>query len=366
MARQTRAANLADEVGERELDALLITNLTNLRWLTGFAGTNGAAVCGPNRRLFLTDFRYTEMATALLEGWDVETVSGDWLVGIAARLKGLATAGSSLRIGIEDDHLTVRELRRLQKALTEAGGPELELVEVGGTVEKLRRVKDEAEQAGIARAAELCDEIYSETVERGLGGRSERDVARFALALMRERGAEPSFPPIVAAGPNGALPHATPSDRVIQPGEMVVFDMGVELDGLCSDCTRTFAVGELSEEETRVYATALKAQEAAVLAVRAGAEGKAVDAVAREIISTAGYGENFGHGLGHGVGLEVHEAPRLSPLSKDTLLVGEVVTVEPGIYLPGKFGVRIEDLLVVTAEGSRNLSGLPKALTIVS
>lgn len=180
---------------------------------------------------------------------------------------------------------------------------------------------------------------------------------------MRELGAEPAFPVIVAAGPSAALPHAEPGEREIGSRELVVFDMGAELDGYCSDCTRTFATGELDAEAGRAYELVHEAQRAALEAVRPGAGGSGLDAVSREPIVAAGHGEHYGHGLGHGVGLEVHEGPRLAPSSTDELREGNVVTVEPGIYVPGRFGVRIEDLVVVTAEGHRNLSGLSKALT---
>jgi Xaa-Pro aminopeptidase len=190
-------------------------------------------------------------------------------------------------------------------------------------------------------------------------------VARACEARLRELGAEPSFPPIVAAAANGALPHAEPGDREIGQGELVVFDMGALLDGYCSDCTRTFATGEPGGEAREVYGLVHRAQGAALEAVRPEAAGKEVDAVAREMISEAGHGDRFGHGLGHGVGLEVHEGPRLATTSEDELAEGNVVTVEPGVYLAGRFGVRIEDLVVVTADGHRNLSGLPKELQLV-
>lgn len=360
-APATRADRLAERVADRELGALLVTNLVDVRWLTGFGGSNGACLCGPGLRVFLTDFRYEVVANQTLEGWQVEIVRGEWLEGLAAAMEA---ARLQAAVGFQDDHLTVRSLNRLQTALEQIKGPEL--VPAGGLTTALRRVKDAGEIEAIARAAEFADAVYSATLERGLAGRSEADVARFALAHMREGGAEPSFSPIVAAGPNGALPHAEPGERVIQAGDLVVFDMGVELGGVCSDCTRTYAVGREPEGEAReIYQVTLAAQEVGLAAVRAGAEGRSVDAEARAVIEKAGYGKYFGHGLGHGVGLEVHEAPRLSPLSEDTLMAGEVVTVEPGIYLPGRYGVRIEDLVVVEEGGHRNLSGLPKQLTIV-
>jgi Xaa-Pro aminopeptidase len=349
----SRADRLAALVAERELDGFLVTDLVNVGYLTGFGGTNGACICGAGQRVFLTDFRYTERAEAEVEDWEVVTVSDDWLGGIASRLSG--------RVGFEDHHMAVRTLKRLEEKL--ADGVALE--GAAGTVEKLRRVKDEAELAAIAAAAELADEVWRYSVERGLAGRTELDVARAAEARMREQGAEPSFPTIVAAGSNGALPHAEPGARQIGRGELVVFDMGAKLDGYCSDGTRTFATGEPGEAARAVYETVLEAQEAALDAVVAGAKAEDIDGVARELISAAGHGERFGHGLGHGVGIEVHEEPRVSQRSEDVLAVGEVVTIEPGIYLPGELGVRIEDLVVVTADGCRNLSGLPKQMQLV-
>jgi len=350
---ERRAERLAAKVAERELDCLLVTELVNVRYLTGFGGTNGACVCGADTCVFLTDFRYTERAEAEVEGWEVVTVSDDWLGGIAERLRG--------RAGFEDHRMAVRTKAKLEDKFAEG----VSLEGAGGIVEELRRVKDEAELATIAAAAELADEVWRWSLEQGLAGRSEREVAAAAEARMRELGAEPSFPVIVAAGPNGALPHAEPGEREIGRGELVVFDMGAKLDGYCSDGTRTFATGEPGEAAREVYELVRVAQEEALAAVRAGARAEDVDAVARDRISAAGHGERFGHGLGHGVGLEVHEEPRVSQRSEDVLAAGEVVTIEPGVYLPGDLGVRIEDLVVVDEDGYRNLSGLPKALQIV-
>jgi Xaa-Pro aminopeptidase len=348
-----RGDRLAGLLAERELELFLVTSLVNVRYLTGFGGTNGVCVCGPDTRLFLTDFRYSERAEAEIEGWEVETVRDDWLAGIATQLSG--------RIGFEDDQMTVRTLERLREKLAEGA----ELAPAGGIVEGLRRAKDERELEAIAAASALADEVWRWSLERGLAGRSERDIAGAAEARMRELGAEPSFPTIVAAGPNGALPHAEPGEREIGAGELVVFDMGAKLDDYCSDGTRTFATGEPGEEAREVYEVVLSAQRAALEAVEPGIGGEALDAVAREAIEAAGHAERFGHGLGHGVGLEIHEAPRVSPRSEDVLAESEVVTIEPGVYLPGRLGVRIEDLVVVAAGGPRNLSGLPKDLQIV-
>jgi Xaa-Pro aminopeptidase len=348
-----RGDRLAGGLAERELDLMLVTDQVNVRYLTGFGGTNGACVCGAEDRVLLTDFRYTERAAEEVDDWEIVTVDSDWLAGIAERLRG--------RVGFEDDRMPVRTLRKLEEKLGEG----VEAVAAGGAVEELRRVKDAGELASIAAAAELADDVWRWSLERGLAARTEREVARAAEARIRELGAEPSFPAIVAAGPNGALPHAEPGEREIDRGELVVFDMGAKLDGYCSDGTRTFATGEPGERAREVYEAVRGAQLAALDAVVAGAGGEAIDAVARKAIEEAGHGERFGHGLGHGVGLEVHEAPRISQRSEDELGAGEVVTIEPGIYLPGELGVRIEDLVVVTEEGHRNLSGLPKDLQLV-
>jgi len=348
-----RGDRLERLLAERELERMLVTDLTNVRYLTGFTGSNGACVCGPGIRLFFTDFRYTERAAAEVDGWEAITLAEDWLGGIAEHLPG--------KVGFEDDRMPVRNLEKLKGKLADGAEP----VAAGGTVEQLRRVKDDEELATIAAASELADEVWLWSLERGLVGRSERDVARAAEARIRELGGDPSFPAIVAAGPSGALPHAEPGEREIGRGELVVFDMGAQLDGYCSDGTRTYATGDPGEEAREVYEVVLAAQLAALEAIATGSSGEAVDTAARKLIDDAGHGEHFGHALGHGVGLEVHEGPRLSQRSDDLLEPGEVVTVEPGVYLPGRFGVRIEDLVVVTEEGCRNLSSLPKELQIV-
>ena len=353
-AADGRAGRLAGLVAREELDLLFVSDLTNIRYLTGFAGTNGACLVGPELREFLTDFRYTERTEQEVgEGWARPEAERELLPQIARRMEG--------RVGFEDGKLSVRQLSKLSEAVADS----VELVPAGDLVEELRAVKDAEEVRRIAAAAALTDEVYRWAVERGLGGRTERRVARDCEARIRELDAEPSFPPIVAAGPNGALPHAEPGEREIEAGELVVFDMGAQLDGYCSDCTRTFATGDPGTEARGVYELVRGAQQAALEAIREGAGGRDVDGVARSLIEEAGHGERFGHGTGHGVGLEVHESPRLAASSEDQLSAGNVVTVEPGVYLPGRFGVRIEDLVVVTADGHENLSGLDKDLLLV-
>ena len=360
-----RVERLAALVAEEGLDQLIVGDLVrpgdssgdataNTRWLTGFGGTSAISVVGPDARVFITDFRYTERAEEEV-GDDFErvTAAGRLLPELASRLSG--------RVGFDDTATSVANLAKVEAELGEG----VELVRAGGLVERLRRRKDETELAAIAEAARIADDAYESVLAGGLAGRTEREVATAVHARIRELGAEPSFPAIVAAGPNGALPHATPSDREIASGDLVVWDMGARIDGYCSDCTRTFAVGEIGEPAREAYELVRVAQRAGLDAVRAGVGGEQADEAARAVIRDGGQGDNFGHGLGHGVGLEVHEAPRLGKLSEDVLEPGDVVTVEPGVYVPGEFGIRIEDLVSVTEDGYRNLSSLPKELRVV-
>jgi len=344
-------------VAERELDALLVSNLVNVRWLTGFTGTNTAAVVGAAQRRFVTDFRYlTQAADQLDAEWERE-ISSDLL----KRLVDGLPAGP-LRLGFDDAHLTVKQ----HAELADLVGDEAQLVAAGGILEELRAVKDAAEIDAIRAAAQLADAAFEEVVGGGIVGRTEREIALDLEIAMRRRGAQAaSFAPIVAAAEHGALPHAEPRDVPIPAGTLVVIDWGAQLDGYASDCTRTVATGELDPRDRAVYDLVLRAQEAALAAVRPGPTGRELDAIARAIIDEAGHAEHFGHGLGHGVGLEVHEGPRLSKLGKDPLAAGNIVTVEPGVYVPGAVGVRIEDLVAVTPDGHEVLSGLPKALRTV-
>jgi Xaa-Pro aminopeptidase len=242
-----RGDRLEAALAEKGLDRLLVTDLTNVRYLTGFTGTNGAAICGPGIRVFLTDFRYTERAAAEVSEWECVTLTGDWLGGIAERLAG--------KTGFEDDHVSVRSLTKLEEKLPEG----VEAVAAGGAVEALRRVKDPEELAAIAEASKLADAALKATVEEGFVGKTERAVADAFEAHVRAGGGTLSFDTIVAAGPNGAQPHAEPGERVIPTGELVVFDMGAKLDGYCSDGTRTYATGDPGEEGRRVYDTVLAA-----------------------------------------------------------------------------------------------------------
>jgi Xaa-Pro aminopeptidase len=350
---------LRAKVAERELDALLVSNLVNVRWLTGFTGSNAAAVVAPDGApRFVTDFRYlTQSAEQLDPEWERE-ISPDLLKRVVDGLPA-----PPLKLGFDDAHLTVKQHAQLAELVADH---DVELVAAGGVVEALRAVKDAAEIDRIRAAARVADAAFEEVVGAGIVGRTERDVALDLEIAMRRRGAEgASFAPIVAAGDHGARPHAEPRDVPIPAGALVVIDWGAQLGGYASDCTRTVATGELDPRDRAIYETVLAAQEAALAAVRPGPTGREVDAVARAIIDEAGHAEHFGHGLGHGVGMEVHEGPRLSRQGTDVLVAGNIVTVEPGIYVPGAAGVRIEDLVAVTADGHEVLNGLPKALRTV-
>ena len=356
----SRADRLARRCTEREIEALLVAEPVNLRYLTGFTGTNGLALVGAGDdglRRFVTDFRYVERAAAEVGGFDRMEGERDLLDSVRDALPDRRP----LRLGFDDAHLSVRAHRRL----AERAGEGVELVAAGGLVEELRAIKEPAEQERIAAAAALADEALSAMLERRLAGRTERAVALDLEDEIRHRGGDPSFPSIIAAGPHGALPHADPSEAEIPADCLVIVDWGARLDGYCSDCTRTFATGSLDGHGADVYDLVLRAQRAGLEAVRAGPTGREVDAVAREVIDAAGQAERFGHGLGHGVGLEVHEEPRLSKAGEEPLREGNVVTVEPGVYLPGRFGVRIEDLVVVEADGPRILSSHSKELAVV-
>lgn len=360
-----RAERLAAAVAENDLDQVIVADLVrpgdsgpdaaaNSRWLTGFTGTSSMAIVGPETRLFITDFRYDERASKEVEPSFDRVVAGARLLPeLASHLTG--------RVGYDDAATSVANLRKLEAELPDG----VELVATSGLVEALRRRKDAGEVEAIAEASRIADDAYETVAADGLAGRTERAVAQAAHARIRELGAEPSFPAIVAAGPNAALPHAEPSDREIGAGELVVWDMGAQIDGYCSDCTRTFAAGEPDAEAREAYELVLAAQLAGLEAVRAGVSGAEADEAARAVIRDGGHEEHFGHGLGHGVGLEIHEAPRLGVTSEDVLSADEVVTVEPGVYLPGRFGIRIEDLVVVTDAEPRILTGIDKTLRIV-
>jgi Xaa-Pro aminopeptidase len=352
-----RAARLAENLPEIGADLLLVTSLVNVRYLTGFTGSNAMVLVGPDTRAFVTDFRYVEQSAAEMVGDWERTISPD----LIETLPDLLPEGK-LRLAFEDAHMSVRTHGRMRELIPER----VELVAGGDAVESLRAVKDADEIRRIGEAAKVADAALRQIMEQGLVGRTELDVAVALERAMEDLGAQcRAFPSIVAAGPHGALPHAQPRDVEIGRNELVVIDWGAELDGYCSDCTRTLATGDLPDATLEAYDLVHQAQLAGLRAVTAGVGGRDADSAARDVISDAGHGEHFGHGLGHGVGLEIHEAPRLSQRSDSVLSSGNVVTVEPGVYLPGQFGVRIEDLVVVTETACQIITSVPKELITV-
>jgi Xaa-Pro aminopeptidase len=342
-------------------DALVVTKLANGRWLTGFSGSAMIVVLTPEDLLVITDGRYATQAPAELEAAGV-----DGRVVIANRgadQQGAAveaTAGLS-RIALEADHISWARYR------TFAGDwfAGAELLPATGVIERLRRRKSAAEIARMSAAAAAADGALAEVLPWLAERPTEGEVAAELDHRMRRRGASGSaFETIVAAGPNSALPHARPGPRRVEPGDLVVIDFGAIVDGYRSDMTRTVCVGEPRPPGGRIYEVVREAQQAGVEAVAAGATCKDVDAVCRDIISDAGWGEAFMHGTGHGVGLDIHEAPSVSSRSDEVLASGEVVTVEPGVYLAGDGGVRIEDTVVVTDDGCVRLTRSPKTLVV--
>jgi Xaa-Pro aminopeptidase len=357
VSHAARLAALEEQLDSLGVDALLVTAPPNVRYLTGFGGTNGVALVRPDGATFLTDFRYTERAAPLREYMEVRQVERDVMKSACDQLAELVPDAN--RIGFERAHMTVAQHERLAAA---APAPP---VGTTGAVERLREVKDAGEQEAVRRSAALIQPVLERIAADGLAGRTEREVAWSIEQAFHDAGAEGmSFPPIVAAHEHGAQPHAEPGDDVIGLDTFVTIDLGAVLDDYCSDCTRTFATGaDVPQKLLDAYAVCLEAQLAAMEGIRPGIACADADAIARDVIEGAGLGEYFGHPLGHGVGLEIHEDPRLSALSSATLEPGMVVTVEPGVYLPGLGGVRIEDLVIVTGDGCERLTGYPKELT---
>jgi len=331
---------------------LLVTNLTNVLYLTGFDSSNAALLVEPGGGATLyTDFRYAESARNV-PGVEVKMTKRAMMADIGGQLKG--------RVQFEADVLPYLEWQRL-------GSGGAELVPTEGIVAGARAIKDDEEVAKLAKAARIADRGFEALTAETFVGRSEREIAWRLRELLHAHGAdELCFETIVSSGENGARPHAHPTDRIVERGTLVTIDWGVRIDGYCSDCTRTVSTGGLPDRLREAYDVCLDAQKRACAGIKPGMTGVEADALARDPITEAGFGENFGHGLGHGVGMAVHEAPRLSTESTDTLAVGHIVTIEPGIYLEGLGGVRIEDLAVVGESGVELLTSFPKELIEVS
>ena len=333
-------------------DALLACKPENRRYFSGFTGTSGYVLIMPEAQWFITDFRYTEQAKAQCPGFEIQLHNTERPLEAILKEAGLKT------LAFEDQYVTYQFYKNLSDKL-----PDLTLIPAGAEMEALRLVKEDWEIEKITKAARIADQAFEHILGYIRPGVSERDVALELEIYMKKLGASGlSFETIAASGVRSAMPHGVASGKLIEEGDLLTLDFGCVYEGYCSDMTRTLVVGTASEKQKEIYGVVLEAQEQALAAIREGINGVDVDKIARDVISSRGYGDYFGHGLGHGVGLEIHEEPRLSPTGVKTLMENMVVTDEPGIYLPGFGGVRIEDLVVVKKDGCEVLSRAPKHL----
>jgi Xaa-Pro aminopeptidase len=357
-----RAGRLQAGLPDAGVDALLVTRLPNIRYLTGFSGSSATLLVESDQLCFITDGRYETQAQEQLAGAGVEARIEIGLTQAAQQATLVDAIGSTARLGLEAHGVTWSEQRTLGAALAA-----VELVPTEGLVERLRSVKDRGEVERIKAACAIADDALGEILTTLVDAPTEADLAVALEHGMRCRGASAmSFDPIVASGPNGAKPHARPTTRRIQPGELVVLDFGCIVDGYCSDMTRTVSFGDPGDEARHLWELVAASQRAGRDAVRAGVACADVDQASRAVIEAAGLGDAFMHGTGHGVGLEIHEAPRVARRAPGTLEPGAVVTVEPGVYLPGVGGVRIEDTVVVTEDGAVALTEFPKSLVVAA
>ena len=351
----SRVQKLRERLAKDELDAIFISNGENRRYVSGFVSSAGYLLVTQTEAIICTDFRYTELAVQQAPGWRIDRIGGkpDWLAKLVNELE-IKT------LGFEADDMTVDTLERFKKALEE-NDAEPELKPTTGIGADLRAYKDSGELDLLQRAIDIGDQAFEETAALLEVGMTEKEAAWVFETAVRERGAESiSFETIVAIGPNAARPHHATSDSKLVEGQTIVFDCGSRYQGYCSDLTRTVVLGDADDEIKRVYDIVLTAQLAAIDMVRAGMTGEECDAIARTIITEAGHENDFGHSLGHGLGLEVHENPRVGPNAKGKLENGMPFTVEPGIYIPGWGGVRIEDVVVLENGKARVLSHAAK------
>ena len=353
-----RVSRLRAALADAEVDALLLSAASNIRYLTGFTGSAGVVVVTSDDMVLVTDGRYTEQAADQLSTSNAPCRLE--ITSTAQREVLASTLTNAKRIGLEADHITWSAQRRYADDWLSGH----DIVATTGFVEALRRSKDVAELARMELAAAIADAALAERRSSLLDGLTESEFALALVSAMRRLGASgTSFETIVASGPNGAMPHARPTDRRLQDGDLVVLDFGCIVDGYCSDMTRTVAIGEVDDTCKRMLEVVTAANEAGVRVVGPGVATSEVDAAARAVIAQAGWAESFTHGTGHGVGLDIHEAPRVAGTSADTLCIGDVVTVEPGVYLPAHGGVRMEDSVVVTPDGCRPLTHTTKSPT---
>jgi len=341
MSLKNRLQRLHQRLGEREIDAIFVSQPENRYYLSGFDGSAGYLLITPQNKILATDFRYIEQAQRQAPDYKIFLISGDipdWFPKLVAGL-GLK------RLGFEDGHITFAMHQQLTDILKQS---QLKLIPVDGLIESLRVIKEPEEIELITEAVEITDNAFEYIKDMVHTGMSEKEVAWEIEKFLREKGSEPiPFDIIVASGPNSALPHAKPSSGTIHPGEPIIIDIGARVGGYSSDLSRTICLGTADDTFNKVYDTVLRAQLTAIAAIKKGMTGGEIDDLARMVIKQAGYGEAFGHGLGHGIGLAPHEQPRLGPNSSEPLAAGMVFTIEPGIYLTGWGGVRIEDVVVM-------------------
>ena len=351
-----RVEKLQAKLKEQNLDALMVTNPFNLRYVSHFTGTAGLAVLTQEKAFFITDFRYTEQANEQAKGFEIIRNIGSIYEEVAKLVK----SENIERLGFEQDVISYATFTNLEEII------KCELVPVSGFVESLREIKDQEEIDVIQQAIKITEAAYQHILKEIKPGMTELEVANKLDFFMREQGASSvSFDTIVASGVRSALPHGVASDKVIEHGDMITIDFGCYYNGYVSDMTRTFALGDPGEKLKEVYEIVREAHARVNSAVKAGMTGAEVDAIARDYITEKGYGEAFGHSTGHGIGLEVHEGPSISFKNDKKLVPGNAITNEPGIYLPGIGGVRIEDDLLITEDGNKNLMSLPTDLIIL-
>ena len=341
-----------------ELDALLLTGESNCFYATGFLG-EGVTVVTKQGAYYITDSRYTEAAEktigAAAKVWEMSRENP-----MSALIRRALEEADAVKVGFEEEVMTVAQHKVFSEKLP------CELLPASKLLTSLRGSKDEEEIARLVAAQKIAEGALEQLLKEIRIGMTEKEIAARLQYLMVSAGAEKlSFDTIVASGPNSSMPHAVPTERKIQKGDFITIDFGCIYRGYCSDTTRTVAVGEVSDEQRAVYNIVLEAQKAGVAAARAGVSGKDIDGAAREVIEKAGYGKYFGHSFGHSLGIDIHESPNASPANEEAMPVGAVISAEPGIYLPGKFGVRIEDVLVLHEDGCRNITTFPKELLVI-
>lgn len=353
-----RTKKLVQQFEKLGVDAVLITSIYNRRYLTGFTGSSAYIYISKDRQVLLTDFRYIIQATAQCPDYEIVDYKK---LGLIETLQNYLREDSVKSVGFEGNLITYGEQQNLSTRLSE-----YEWKSIGNVVEEIRMIKSAEEMIYLRKASQIGDEAFSHMLDYIKVGMTEKEIALELEFTMRKLGASAnSFDPIIASGVNGALPHARPTDKPIQRGELLTMDFGCIYEGYCSDMTRTIAIGQINEKQKEIYDVVLKAHLESLAALKPGMTGKQLDTIARDIIKDAGYGEYFGHSLGHSVGLEVHESPSLSQLGLTALEEGMLATIEPGIYIEGIGGVRIEDLAVVTANGSESLVTSEKKLITI-